>query len=251
MKESHRENIRKALIGKNLGKKNPGVAEANRNRVLTDEQRAKLSENNAGENNPFFGKQHSEETRSKLSEIRRGKSWRLQKYGVTPDEYEAKKTAGFNWCFRHKGWYLAVECSHPGMCRTCANAYQNEIRKPRTPEEKIARSIIERQRRIDDATSIRATYLRGRYKTTSEWYEAKLTEQNGGCALCGATSQEGKKYLSVDHDHACCPSGKSCGKCIRGLLCDRCNKALERAEVNGWLLRAAAYLTHYERIQHP
>jgi hypothetical protein len=30
----------------------------------------------------------------------------------------------------------------------------------------------------------------------------------------------------VDHDHACCQKkNRSCGKCIRGLLCHTCNIA--------------------------
>jgi hypothetical protein len=32
--------------------------------------------------------------------------------------------------------------------------------------------------------------------------------------------------LAVDHDHNCCPSKKTCGKCIRGLLCMDCNRGL-------------------------
>jgi hypothetical protein len=36
----------------------------------------------------------------------------------------------------------------------------------------------------------------------------------------------GNGGFHVDHDHACCPGTRSCGKCIRGMLCNRCNTGL-------------------------
>lgn len=30
----------------------------------------------------------------------------------------------------------------------------------------------------------------------------------------------------VDHDHACCPTERSCGSCIRGVICRGCNNAM-------------------------
>ncbi len=64
------------------------------------------------------------------------------------------------------------------------------------------------------------------YGITAEQYDALLEAQGGGCALCGAAPKEGGKNLGIDHDHACCPGRMSCGKCIRGILCDRHNLGL-------------------------
>ena len=55
-------------------------------------------------------------------------------------------------------------------------------------------------------------------------YADMVAMQNGVCAACGLPPTD--KGLCVDHDHDCCPKGRSCGKCVRGLLCDPCNKAL-------------------------
>lgn len=42
------------------------------------------------------------------------------------------------------------------------------------------------------------------------------------CGSCGSTEK-----LCVDHDHGCCPGerARSCGKCVLGYLCWRCNSA--------------------------
>lgn len=57
---------------------------------------------------------------------------------------------------------------------------------------------------------------------------ALLVAQNGACAICRETFV---KTAHIDHDHSCCAAGKSCCKCRRGLLCQRCNIFV------GWLER--------------
>ncbi len=66
-----------------------------------------------------------------------------------------------------------------------------------------------------------------KYGLTVEAYDAIWAAQDGMCAACHRTEAEaGLQKLCVDHDHACCPGKRSCGKCVRALLCSDCNRAL-------------------------
>lgn len=70
----------------------------------------------------------------------------------------------------------------------------------------------------------------------------KLSElQNGVCAVCELPPESGKR-LRIDHDHSCCPGPKSCGNCVRGLLCDYCNRYLVSALENPLIEKARQYL---------
>lgn len=72
----------------------------------------------------------------------------------------------------------------------------------------------------------RITHLRNRYNLTIEEFEKMAVN---GCWLCGAKNS-GVKRLHVEHDHKCCGPKKSCGKCIRGIVCNKCNILIGKYE---------------------
>lgn len=59
-------------------------------------------------------------------------------------------------------------------------------------------------------------------------YQRLYDAQGGVCWICGPTTgaRGASRRLPVDHDHRCCAGAISCGKCVRGLLCFRCNEFL-------------------------
>jgi len=81
-----------------------------------------------------------------------------------------------------------------------------------------------------------------KYKLTKQMYLELMQSQNGLCAIC--KQPPNRNWLAVDHDHKCCPGTKTCGNCIRGLLCSSCNSFLGR--VNDNLESAIEYLTKKE-----
>lgn len=82
-----------------------------------------------------------------------------------------------------------------------------------------------------------------RYKITYQEYTDMWVSQEGICAICPDKIELNSKNTHIDHDHSCCNKGNSCGKCVRGLLCQRCNLGLGyfRDSIEN-LLSAAEYL---------
>lgn len=82
-----------------------------------------------------------------------------------------------------------------------------------------------------------------KYQITLEEYDRRLEEQGYECPICKRVYIEGEVSWPVDHDHACCPTQKTCGQCIRGIICTGCNKRLDTLLTNTeWLAAALGYL---------
>ena len=78
-----------------------------------------------------------------------------------------------------------------------------------------------------------------------EWYERKMVEQCGLCAICGQPeraksnrSDGAIRRLAADHNHR---TGQT-----RGLLCNFCNTQLGALERIEWREKAEAYLASHE-----
>lgn len=90
------------------------------------------------------------------------------------------------------------------VCKLCSKDFKNAWRK-------------------DNKEKIFYNRLYSKYRLRKEDYERLLLKQNNSCATCFTEFSE---LPCIDHDHACCKGERSCGRCVRGLLCAKCNKIL-------------------------
>jgi hypothetical protein len=133
-------------------------------------------------------------------------------------------------------WAQAYRDSHKVEIAARNKAYheshQSEIKLQRATYYQINRERIRNEQTA------------ARYSITVDDYLALVIN---GCWVCG--TMEG---LHIDHDHKCCDTNsgwKSCGKCVRGVLCHDHNNLLRCAHDNvGELMKAAAYLMQFEEL---
>lgn len=215
LKASWTPERRQALSEKRMGSANPFHGKTH-----SEEFKQSVSEAMTGAGNPFFGKTHSPETVAQISRQRKGKSRgsipRLAKYGISDEQYRKEIENGKRWCCYGKhfndlsNFAPRFQASvKGGVCRPCEPMdYRNRM-------------------------------LKNRYGVGPEWYEIKLAEQGGGCAICQTdVALNRKNYLAIDHCHKTMH--------LRGILCARCNLSLARFEcVPGWAEKAMAYLRKY------
>lgn len=100
-------------------------------------------------------------------------------------------------------------------CKQCQNEYHRkryannaQYRDDRKNQAKLRKKVFGH------------SYLQ--YGITKEQLACMSSQSDGMCYACHK-----RPWACVDHDHQCCAGDKkTCGQCVRGLLCRQCNLAL-------------------------
>jgi recombination endonuclease VII len=110
--------------------------------------------------------------------------------------------------------------------------------------QRAAERVLSHGRSYNPAVKARRwqVYRLQRYGLTQEQFGRLLDTQDNACGMCRAPFGD-DQLIFIDHDHSCCPVSpgahtRCCGKCVRGLLCFRCNTALGYVEIYGEMARA-------------
>lgn len=163
---------------------------------------------------------------------------------------------------------LGISLCHPPKKeyanKQCQSCYDKEKRNRQATEGLIApprrerkfkcNSDLHKDQNCVECYNLNARFWRklGRYGLSEEAYLELLMRQQNKCAICYSIIPRTKGALSfdIDHDHSCCDGPKSCGKCVRGLLCGNCNKMLGLAQDSSTILyRALNYLETYNKLK--
>ncbi len=199
------------------------------------------------------GTHQTEDAKRKIRDARRNqKSFLIGRYGITQESYDAAITAGLRWCrgckeFKTSDQFYGTD----PRCKTCSKQQVQRWRDNLSPAERMSQAEYQSDYRVTDgAQRVRRKWLTKKYGVSPEWYDAKLAEQGGHCALCPAVVDgrsmpssalrgTSRLYLLVDHNHETNQA--------RGLLCAKCNTALHRVEyIMDWASKALAYLEKYK-----
>ena len=150
-------------------------------------------------------------------------------------------------------------------CRLIAKAERRQLQNDKKKQERRANAKCQscgetrpRARRFcESCAANRTRQLRfasnlARFGMSEHDYWLKLAEQRHSCAICKLPvwDRAERKLYAVDHNHKCCSRPGSCGECVRGILCVRCNLGLGSFGDDPDTLRAAAdYVETHERQQ--
>lgn len=131
------------------------------------------------------------------------------------------------------------------VCIGCKREREKTYRKTYVTNNPEKRKATEQA--YNRSTAKLGSNRRWRFGLAPETIEAMIEAQGGVCGLCRRDFSNNQTF--VDHDHACCPGRtKTCGKCVRMILCRSCNQGLGFFLDSPELLREAAdYIERHRR----
>lgn len=137
-----------------------------------------------------------------------------------------------------KGWHRITDVSADGFRGTCS------VCGPNTGLAMHDGRLACHERKYSHQRG--GVYARKHlYQLTPAQYRTMLEAANWRCEICNTPVEAASAH--VDHDHACCESTPTCGKCTRGILCGRCNRGLGMMRDSAWILQSA--LTYLVRTK--
>lgn len=137
--------------------------------------------------------------------------------------------------YLYRGWKACRECNRHKALR---------YKRRNIDSVRIKDRALQAERRKDP--KYLKHRLKKKYGMTYEQREDLFISQGSKCASCETTETN---QWCVDHDHSCCPGQYTCGKCVRGILCNNCNTAaglLKDSPGNARLL--ADYIEKHKEI---
>lgn len=124
-------------------------------------------------------------------------------------------------------------------CKTCSAAYASSWYERNRARVKETQAAYHEANKSQILQRHKDYHRQARYGLSVERFSEMVQEQDARCAICQTLFVEGV-HLHVDHDHACCPGEKTCGQCVRSLLCSPCNRGLGGFRDDPFLLHVAA-----------
>jgi hypothetical protein len=185
------------------------------------------------------------------------------------DKYDKMYSSGIKVCGKCKkeksiinDFYFTPKGRPVHSCKSCntdtskkylADNPERRTLYVKTRYAKIKHISLQQNRlyRASNPERTRDGVLRSHYGITLAQYNEMFEKQKGLCAICEQPETRTHKgkicNLSVDHDHKCCSGNKSCGNCVVGLLCSRCNTSIGLLNDSPEIIRKA--LCYVERTR--
>ena len=133
------------------------------------------------------------------------------------------------------------------QCKECVSEYHalpaNKAKRAErraNPVNRARDAVSAAAWRRANPEKIKRSLIKSKYNLTMTQYKELMAN---GCAVCGSIDE-----LCIDHDHNCCAGKTSCGKCVRGALCNKHNLADGAFGTIDEIVTYLAYRMQFENV---